>query len=166
MIMPLQKPFTDYRLPLPSMHNWFSPYMAGKKRKDIQHLLIRLTKENSSNADQVLKLLPSGDVKVALSCKQTLIPTGVAQEFSDSQASHFPDSFESTVVVDVKTSISESSTVETVPSSDGLDEASSLSSSQQTLPGEANGQAVNTAQYNSGNEMTEDEETPSLMDTS
>ena len=46
------------------------------------------------------------------------------------------------------------------------DGASSLSWNQQTLSGEVNGQIVDDAQPNSGEEITEDEETPSSMDTS
>ncbi len=40
--------------------------MAGRKRKNIQFLLIRLTKETNQLAESVLDLLPKEDVRVAL----------------------------------------------------------------------------------------------------
>ena len=52
------------------MLNWFLPYMAGRKRKDIQQLLIRFTKEMNPGADMVLNLLPADDVRVALTEKK------------------------------------------------------------------------------------------------
>lgn len=48
------------------MREWFPPHIAGRKRKNIQFLLIRLTKEMNPLADTVLKLLPQEDVKIAL----------------------------------------------------------------------------------------------------
>lgn len=40
--------------------------MANRKRKDIQYLLIRLTKEKNYSADSILRLLPENDVRIAL----------------------------------------------------------------------------------------------------
>lgn len=40
--------------------------MANRKRKDIQYLLIRLTKEKNNSADSILRLLPENDVRIAL----------------------------------------------------------------------------------------------------
>ena len=137
----LQKPFPDYRLPRPNMHNWFPPYMAGRKRKDIQHLLIQLTKEKNPNPDQVLKLLPPDDVRVALNGKRKSILLAAPKEIA-------PDSTASNETNEAN----DGDAASCVPSADN-----SLSSSQQTLPAEGEGQVINDAQHSTVDEVTGEE---------
>ena len=61
----------DYNLQNIELRNWFPPHIAGRKRKNIQFLLIRLTKEKNPLADSVLKFLPQEDVKIALQDRQS-----------------------------------------------------------------------------------------------
>ena len=66
----------DYNLRNIKLSNWFPPHIAGRKRRNIQFLLIRLTKEMNPLADNVLKLLPREDVRIALLDRQSNRTTG------------------------------------------------------------------------------------------
>lgn len=59
----MQKPFVDYNLQNLNLTSWFSSDVTTKKRKEIQLLLIGLTKEINPLADSVLDLLPKEDVE-------------------------------------------------------------------------------------------------------
>ncbi|EFX65750.1 hypothetical protein DAPPUDRAFT_117019 [Daphnia pulex] len=62
----MKNPIPDYNLRNIKLSNWFPPHIAGRKRKNIQFLLIQLTKGTNPSADQVLNLLPRDDVRIAL----------------------------------------------------------------------------------------------------
>lgn len=66
----MKNPFLDYNIRNIKLSGWFPSYIAGRKRKNIQFLLIRLTKEMNPMADSVLDLLPKEDVKIALQDRQ------------------------------------------------------------------------------------------------
>lgn len=66
----IQNPLSDYNLRNINLSSWFPSYIAGRKRKNIQFLLIRLTKEMNPSADSVLNSLPKEDVKIALQDRQ------------------------------------------------------------------------------------------------
>ncbi|XP_057373751.1 sentrin-specific protease 6-like [Daphnia carinata] len=70
----MQNPFLDYNIRNIKLSNWFPSYIAGRKRKNIQFLLIRLTKEMNPTADSVLDLIPKEDVKIALQDRQHSLP--------------------------------------------------------------------------------------------
>lgn len=53
----LQRPFTDYYLPRLDLKKWFPSHAVRQKRKEIQGLLISLTKQLNPSAAAVLKLL-------------------------------------------------------------------------------------------------------------
>lgn len=65
--MNFKRPFTDYNLRNLHLASWFSSSVAGNKRKSIQFLLIRLTKERNPQAETVLDFLSKDDVRMALS---------------------------------------------------------------------------------------------------
>ncbi|KAI9565273.1 hypothetical protein GHT06_009058 [Daphnia sinensis] len=66
----MKNPFLDYNIPNIKLSSWFPSHIAGRKRKNIQFLLIRLTKEMNLMADSVLDLLPKEDVRIALQDRQ------------------------------------------------------------------------------------------------
>jgi hypothetical protein len=59
----LQKPFSDYRIPMPSLKNWFPAESAARKRKEIQELLLQLTRQlrPEEEAESLVKMLKPSD---------------------------------------------------------------------------------------------------------
>ena len=77
--------------------------MASRKRKDVQHVLIRLANESNNNCEKIFKLLPSNDVRVALQNHQFRknLPAAITKvsEMNDSLNDEIGDNRECTSAV-------------------------------------------------------------------
>lgn len=84
----------DYNLQKLNLSSWFPSHIAGRKRKNLQFLLIRLTKEINPVADSILELLPKEDVRLALQdrprCKARNV-SGVGEKDIENTTSVVPD---------------------------------------------------------------------------
>lgn len=64
MVSVLKAPFTDYRIPMASLRDWFPSQVTARKRRDIQQILSQLTRETNSNWRSVMELLDRPAVRV------------------------------------------------------------------------------------------------------